>query len=213
LDVNSSVPYAQIRQPVQSPGKSPPSAYSNSGYPGNIQYDNSGHHVATHSRSQSQEHSPQSQSSYSFHDSSSSRYSSETSSVRSSGVFSGEIQNWVGNVGNYFSGSKEPTKPSDAEIENLFLDLMNKRDLRNLSEAKRKQMLAIPTDKKWTLIRQDIIQEEKTKSNSSNVVASAHEKNTPEYFIKKIMDGTITVKDMNSLSVSLRTLTLKCVKV
>jgi hypothetical protein len=157
LDVNNSVPYSQIRPPVNSPGQTP-TTY-NSGYHGNAQYgqqhpqqsfshsyyqdshypqqygqrpqspgsnnqqyfpDNSGHqHITTHSRSQSQEHSPQSQSSYSFHDGT--RYSSETSSVRSSGAFSSDLQHWVGSV---FGGNKEPSKPSDAEIENLFLDLM-----------------------------------------------------------------------------------------
>jgi len=83
--------------------------------------DSSGHH---HSRNQSQDHS--SQSSYSFQDSTSSRYSSESSSVRSSGTFSpSDIHNWVGNYyKETFGGNKELSKPSDAEIENLFLDLM-----------------------------------------------------------------------------------------
>jgi len=134
--------YYQDTHYPQQYGQRPQSPGSN-----NQQYfsDNSGHQ--THSRSQSQEHSPQS--SYSFQDSASSitRYSSENSSIRSSGAFSSDIQNWVGSV---FGGNKEPAKPSDAEIENLFLDLMNKRDLK---VSQRKEMLAFPTEKKWLLVK------------------------------------------------------------
>lgn len=54
---------------------------------------------------------------------------------------------------------------------------------------------------------------QKTKPSATNVIASSHDKNSPEYFLKKILDKTINTKDMNSLSVSLRTLTLKCVEV
>lgn len=47
-------------------------------------------------------------------------------------------------------------KPSsDDEIERLFTELMHKRGWQNLSESSRRQMLAYPTAKKWTLVHQD----------------------------------------------------------
>ncbi|CAI2192627.1 87_t:CDS:10, partial [Funneliformis geosporum] len=180
LDVNN--PIVQSRPPNQTSGQPPPSNSNISGI---------------HSRNQSQDHG--SQLTNIFHDSSSS--STRESSSRTSVVFSPD---WFGKVVNEtFGGNKEPSKPSDDEIENLFLDLMNKRDLRKLSDSQRKQMLAIPVDKKWML---------NSLSSNTNVVTSSHDKNTPEYYLKKILDGAITIEDLNSLGVSLRTLTIKWVR-
>ncbi|CAI2194369.1 17154_t:CDS:2, partial [Funneliformis geosporum] len=189
LDVNN--PIVQSRPPNQTSGQPPPSNSNISGI---------------HSRNQSQDHG--SQLTNIFHDSSSS--STRESSSRTSVVFSPD---WFGKVVNEtFGGNKEPSKPSDDEIENLFLDLMNKRDLRKLSDSQRKQMLAIPVDKKWMLVKNDMIQEGNSLSSNTNVVTSSHDKNTPEYYLKKILDGAITIEDLNSLGVSLRTLTIKWVR-
>ena len=70
--------------------------------------------------------------------------------------------------------------------------------MKNLSEAQRKQMLAISTDKKWVLVKQDMLQK-------PTQIGHHQDKKAPEYYIRKIMENAATVKMMNSLSVSLRT--------
>ncbi|CAG8496889.1 4842_t:CDS:10, partial [Scutellospora calospora] len=135
-------------------------------------------------------------------------------SVRTSAAFSSaDLPAWMSS---YHRGPKsEPNMPSDEEIERLFLEMMKKRGLRNLSEAQRNKMLAIPTENKWTLIKNDLLEEEKTNpanTKKDNPVKNAVDPNTPEYYLKKILDGTITYKHMNSLSVSLRTLPITWVR-
>ncbi|RHZ87381.1 hypothetical protein Glove_37g48 [Diversispora epigaea] len=128
---------------------------------------------------------------------------------RMSGAFSpSEIQTWVSNYYRDNRASKnEIQKPPDETIEVMFLDLMNKLYSKNPPEA----MLALATDKKWTLIKNDILQEEKIKP-STDAVTSSHDKNAPEWYLKKILEGSITVKHMNSLSVSLRTSSITWVR-
>ncbi|CAG8658878.1 1660_t:CDS:10, partial [Funneliformis mosseae] len=177
VNVNNS--HAQTRPHIHSPG--------NSGFS-----DTSGYHSRNHSIDNG------SQSSYFFQDnapSSSLTRHSDTSSIRNSVVFS--PGDWLSYYKENFGGNKEPPRPSDDEIENLFLDLMNKRDLNKLTDSQRK---LIPVDQKWVL---------KSLSNPTKIVASAPDKNTPEYYLKKILDRSITVEDLNSLGVSLRTLTIK----
>ncbi|CAG8616739.1 494_t:CDS:10 [Acaulospora morrowiae] len=168
-----------------------------------------------HSRSTSRDHNSAS-SSYYFPDSSNTSTSRgiESGASRISGAFSpSELQAWVGNYyRETFGGKNELPQLTDEQIEEMFLELMNKRDLKNLSESQRKAMLAIPTEKKLLLIKNDLLQEKKTKPNSTDILISSHDKNAPEWYLKRIMDGTITVQHMNSLSVSLRTLPITWVR-
>ncbi|CAG8759115.1 6976_t:CDS:10, partial [Dentiscutata erythropus] len=104
--------------------------------------------------------------------------------------------------GYHRNDKSEPHRPSDEEVERLFLQMMRKLDLGNLSEA----MLAMPIENKWTLIKNNMITEKTNSTNPNfNPVINSVNPTTPEYYLKKIMDGTITIKLMNSLSVSLRT--------
>ncbi|CAG8494500.1 11888_t:CDS:2, partial [Acaulospora colombiana] len=139
-----------------------------------------------------------------------SRNPSRDTTTSNAGTFStnvvrGEIQSWMGYYRETFGGKNDIPRPSDEKIEEMFLELMNKRDLKNLSESHRKAILSIPIEKKWLLVKNDLL-EEKTRPNSTNIVISSHDKNAPEWYLKRILDGTITVRDMNSLSVALRTL-------
>ncbi|CAG8571524.1 10077_t:CDS:10, partial [Cetraspora pellucida] len=130
-------------------------------------------------------------------------------SVRTSAAFSSiDLPGWVG--GHHRGDKNEPTRPSDEEIERLFLNMMRKLDLGNLSEA----MLSMPIENKWTLIKNNMLTEEKNHSATSkdNPVNNAGNPNTPEYYLKKIMDGTITFRHMNSLSVALRTFPITWVR-
>ena len=110
-------------------------------------------------------------------------------------------------------GFKELPKPDDERvIEAQFRALMEKRGWQNLPDGAMRQMMAYPTSKKWTLLHQDRLAEwnsaqkrRTTISTHDGILARADEEGSPEWFVKKVMDDTITPKQLGSLSVSLRT--------
>ncbi|RDW83927.1 formin sepA [Aspergillus mulundensis] len=118
------------------------------------------------------------------------------------------------------------TRPRDDRIvDQLFLELMQKRGWQNLPEQARRQMMAYPASKKWTLVHQDRLtelqgeQKRKQKAREthgydgpSGILERADEEGSPEWYVKKVMDDTITSKQLASLSVSLRTQPISWVK-
>lgn len=108
---------------------------------------------------------------------------------------------------------------NDAVIEEMFLQLMHKRGWQNLPDQAKRQMLAYPPAKKWTLVHQDKLtewqgeQKRRTTArqtlgygdNNMSVIQKADEEGSPEWYVKKILDDSITQKQLGSLSVSLRT--------
>ncbi|KAJ5658023.1 uncharacterized protein N7484_001672 [Penicillium longicatenatum] len=118
------------------------------------------------------------------------------------------------------------TRPRDDRIvDQLFLELMNKRGWQNLPEQAKRQMLSYPASKKWTLVHQDRLTElqgeQKRRQNArqthghdglSGLLERADEEGSPEWYVKKVMDDTITSKQLASLSVSLRTQPISWVK-
>ncbi|KAI9824787.1 MAG: hypothetical protein M1832_001615 [Thelocarpon impressellum] len=111
-------------------------------------------------------------------------------------------------------------RPTDErEIHQAFLELMSKRGWQNLPEQARRQMLAYPAAKKWTLVYQDKLTEwqgeQKRRANARMTVVGpdgsvgalqrADEEGTPEWYVKRVLDDSITAKQLQSLSVSLRT--------
>ncbi|KAL4737269.1 cytokinesis protein sepA [Aspergillus similis] len=118
------------------------------------------------------------------------------------------------------------TRPRDDRVvDQLFLELMQKRGWQNLPEQARRQMMAYPASKKWTLVHQDRLtelqgeQKRKQKAREthgydgpSGILERADEEGSPEWYVKKVMDDTITSKQLASLSVSLRTQPISWVK-
>ncbi|KAI9828008.1 MAG: hypothetical protein M1819_006851 [Sarea resinae] len=114
----------------------------------------------------------------------------------------------------------------DAVVEREFLALMQKRGWQNMPEQAKRQMAAYPTSKKWMLVHQDRLQEwqgeQKRKHNARQslvgadgtigILGRAEEEGSPEWYVKKVMDDTITPKQLQSLSVSLRTQPIGWVK-
>nr|POF11433.1 cytokinesis protein sepa [Quercus suber] len=110
-------------------------------------------------------------------------------------------------------------RPSDDRvIEKEFLELMLKRGWKSLPEQARRQMEAYPISKKWTLVHQDRLAEwqgeQKRRMANRTTVASAdgfsllgraEDEGSPEWYVKKILDNTVTSKQIQSLAVSLRT--------
>ena len=117
------------------------------------------------------------------------------------------------------AGQEYLTRPtSDSEVEKLFAELMQKRGWHHLPDQAKRQMMAYPAAKKWTLVHQDRLTEvqgeQKRKTthrqtgqygNAMEMLANAEEEGTPEWFVKKVMDNSISPKQLQSLAVSLRT--------
>ncbi|GAB7365720.1 hypothetical protein MBLNU230_g7058t1 [Neophaeotheca triangularis] len=116
--------------------------------------------------------------------------------------------------------------PDDKKIEAEFMELMHKRGWKSLPEQARRQMEAYPIAKKWTLVHQDRLAEwqgeQKRRMTARhtmtgqdggyNIIGRADEEGSPEWFVRKLMDNSITGKQLQSLSVSLRTQPIGWVK-
>ncbi|KAL9591411.1 MAG: hypothetical protein Q9179_007751 [Wetmoreana sp. 5 TL-2023] len=112
-----------------------------------------------------------------------------------------------------------PRPSDDSVIEAQFIELMHKRGWHNLPDQARRQMMAYPAAKKWTLVHQDKLTEwqgeNKRRQNARQTIVGAdgapslivrsEEEGTPEWYVRKVMNDTITAKQLGSLSVSLRT--------
>ena len=109
-------------------------------------------------------------------------------------------------------------RPPDHVVEKEFMNLMVKRGWKSLPEQARRQMEAYKIDKKWTLVYQDKLAEikhnEKSRQQqrgtyiggaSPDILMRAEEEGSPEWYVKKVMDNSITIKQMSSLEISLRT--------
>lgn len=119
-------------------------------------------------------------------------------------------------------------KPNDDRvIIEQFLALMQKRGWNHLPDQAKRQMLAYPPDKKWTLVHQDRLTEwqgeQKRRTTATarqtgqygsamEMLANADEEGTPEWFVRKVMDNSISAKQLQSLSVNLRTQPIGWVK-
>ena len=116
-----------------------------------------------------------------------------------------------------------PRPSDDAVIEQQFVALMHKRGWHNLPDQARRQMMAYPPGKKWTLVHQDRLTdwqgEQKRRQHArqtlgggdgySGILARADEEGSPEWYVKRILDDSINAKQLQSLSVSLRTQPIK----
>ncbi|KAI8943625.1 hypothetical protein NX059_001610 [Plenodomus lindquistii] len=109
-------------------------------------------------------------------------------------------------------------RPPDHVVEKEFMSLMVRRGWKGLPEQARRQMEAYKIDKKWTLVYQDKLaefkHEEKKRQTqrmtyggvqNPDILMRAEEEGSPEWYVKKVMDNSITIKQMSSLEISLRT--------
>ncbi|KAF2491516.1 FH2-domain-containing protein [Lophium mytilinum] len=117
-------------------------------------------------------------------------------------------------------------RPPDHVIEKEFMNLMVKRGWKSLPEQARRQMEAYKIDKKWTLVYQDKLAEyqheqkkrqtQRTTYTGSDamggILSRAEEEGSPEWYVRRVMDNSISAKQLQSLSVSLRTQPIAWVK-
>ena len=101
---------------------------------------------------------------------------------------------------------------SDQVVEAMFYELMEKRGYMNLPEQAKRQMMAYAPSKKWVMVHQDKLADFQAEQKR-RVAAQGRDldEDSPEWYVKKIMDGTISAKQLGSLSVSLRTQPIKYV--
>ncbi|WFD41493.1 hypothetical protein MPSI1_000122 [Malassezia psittaci] len=117
------------------------------------------------------------------------------------------------------------SRPPDADVERMFRDLMDRRDLLTSSGDSlpfdtSQNIASFNVDKKWTLVYNDLLTERNAEREREKtfrafpapaITAPAQQstmvlmRNSPEWFIKKFMDGTVTSKHIESLAVTLRT--------
>ena len=124
------------------------------------------------------------------------------------------------------NGFNFPKPSDDRVIEAQFLDMMNKRNWQAMPDQAKRQMMAYPTSKKWTLVHQDRLvewqgeQKRRTQARqtvlsqdgSHGIMSRVDEEGSPEWYVKRVMNNTITAKQLGSLSVSLRTQPIGWVK-
>ena len=130
-------------------------------------------------------------------------------------------------------------RPSNIEIEHLFQQLLENRDLdashtqvpsissrtsvSSLSQSNiAKTTASLPMETKWQMVESDARarweqqremrrkEEELLRSGKAKRgAAGVHVKNSPEWYLKKVLDGTLTTQHLVTLNVSLRTLPLE----
>ncbi|KAK4127687.1 FH2-domain-containing protein [Parathielavia appendiculata] len=116
-----------------------------------------------------------------------------------------------------------PKPDDDSVIEQMFLALMQKRGWHNLPDQAKRQMVAYPSSKKWTLIYQDRLTEwqgeQKRRQTAkigqySNVdlTQMPDEEGSPEWYVRKVMENSLDSKGFGSLEVNLRTQQIGWVK-
>lgn len=95
----------------------------------------------------------------------------------------------------------------DRAVEQMFHELMIKRGYMALPEPARQQMMAYPVSKKWIMVHQDKLadMQAEIKRRNAAAVSGREDEDSPEFYIKRIQDGSISAKQLGSLSVSLRT--------
>lgn len=99
---------------------------------------------------------------------------------------------------------------NDEEIEMLFENIMRMRGLEDIPH--------LSIDQKWHIVyndeqmrwSDDRRRDEQSRKQNETGAAAAFIEGTPEWYIKKFMDRTITPKQASSLQVSLRSKEMRC---
>lgn len=109
--------------------------------------------------------------------------------------------------GSHLDGFNMERPKDDRVVETMFYELMVKR-FQNVPESAKRQMMAYNPSKKWVMVHQDKLAEwqaEVKRRELRKDSARDPTEDSPEWYVKKILDGSITAKQLGSLSVSLRT--------
>lgn len=116
-----------------------------------------------------------------------------------------------------------PKPDDDNVVEQMFLQLMQKRGWHNLPEQAKRQMMAYAPQKKWTLLYQDRLTEwqgeQKRRQTARpnqyaapDITTYSDEEGAPEWYVRRVMEDRLDTKGMGSLEVNLRTQQIGWVK-
>ncbi|CCJ28129.1 unnamed protein product, partial [Pneumocystis jirovecii] len=134
--------------------------------------------------------------------SASSSRSSYSEDIQRLGFFS---YNAIGTNGEF---SFEKPK-DDSVIEHMFVELLN---MKNVPLDARGKMMGWSAFKKWQMIYQDALQEYQNKKKWITSHGYEGDKGSPQWFVRKIVDNSIKIKQLSTLSLSLRTQPISWVK-
>ena len=120
-------------------------------------------------------------------------------------------------------GFNFPKPDDDNVIEQMFINLMQKRGWHNLPDQAKRQMIAYPAAKKWTLIYQDRLTEwqgeQKRRQTAKigqysnvDITQSSDDEGSPEWYVRKVMENALDSKGLGGLEVNLRTQQIGWVK-
>ncbi|KAL1906018.1 hypothetical protein Sste5344_008277 [Sporothrix stenoceras] len=203
-------------------GQPPGSSHSHNSRYNSYQTTSAGRSSTDHASIFSALPSASSQSSYASHRESN-RLTKFPSGVGGAGVPGGSGGGGGGGGTPSHDGFNLSKPEDDIVIEQMFLALMQKRGWLNLPEQARRQMTAYPPLKKWTLIYQDRLSEwqgEQRRRQTArpgqyqnfDVTTYSDEEGSPEWYVRKIMENSLDVKNLASLEVNLRTQQIGWVK-
>lgn len=142
------------------------------------------------------------------------------------------ISSTSGIAGSRLSEEFSFPRPSDAEIEHRFQQLLENRDLDadrgatptlssrssvGSSASIARSAASLPVETKWQMVESDARarwdanraarrkEEELLRSGKAKRGTGVIVKNSPEWFLRKILDGALTLQHLSTLQVSLRT--------
>lgn len=135
-------------------------------------------------------------------------YSMQTNTTRGSSIFSQQANEppTPFSATTFSPNGFSLQKPDDDRVvEAMFHELMIRRGWTRFPEAARQAMQDYSTAKKWMLVFQDKLADWQAEQKRRNTSGTGPDEGTPEWYVKRILDGTIDAKQLQSLSVSLRT--------
>lgn len=140
----------------------------------------------------------------------SSRYAPSTSTIESSSHHTSLSQLY--HRSHWGETFHFPRPESDAEIEALFDDLKRMRDFpvmpSNMSIDQKWHLVYNAEHIRWSKAKQ---KEEQSKRHKDSGQSNAPLTDSPEWYLKKFVERTITSKQVQSLGVSLRSNEMRCV--
>lgn len=118
------------------------------------------------------------------------------------------------NIYKFGPNGEFPQPKSTAEIERMFTEMMSARDLfRQMPDDSRNQLMSKPLTVKWQMIHADAMTVWRDKVNRKSAEAQGNEsKDSPDWYVKRIVDQSLKPSQYTALNVCLRTLQVSWVR-
>lgn len=93
---------------------------------------------------------------------------------------------------------------SEADVNRLFIDMVESRNYPNLPVQGQATMAALPVEKKRLLLKQHLIAEERTQDQAPPKLAPTPKEESPDWFVQRIMEANLSREFLTTLQVQLR---------